>query len=55
VTVRKAGGWTEVQFDDKPPAEVRAGLKAHGFRWRSGAWRGTDAGYAATLIPEGNE
>jgi Domain of unknown function (DUF3560) len=51
VTVRTVRGWTEVQFDEKPPAEVRAGLKARGFRWHAGCWRGTDAAYAATLVP----
>lgn len=51
VTVRTAGGWTEVQFDDKPAVEVRQGLKGHGFRWHAGCWRGTDAAYAASLVP----
>jgi hypothetical protein len=55
VTVRTAQGWTEVQFDDKPPAEVRQGLKDHGFRWAKGCWRGTNAAYAASLVPEGSE
>ncbi len=51
VTVREVGGWTEVQFDDKPPADVRRGLKDHGYRWHAGCWRGTDAAYAASLVP----
>jgi len=55
VTVRKVGGWTEVQFDAKPPYEVRKGLKDHGFRWRAGAWRGTDATYAAEIAAAGAE
>ena len=55
VTVRAAGGWTEVQFDDKPPADVRRGLKDHGYRWHAGCWRGTDAAYAAGLVPQETE
>jgi hypothetical protein len=52
ITVRAAGYWTEVQFDAKPPAEIRQGLKDHGFRWSRGCWRGTDAAYAASLVPQ---
>ena len=55
VTVRTASGWTEVQFDTKPGAEVRQGLKDHGFRWHAGCWRGTDAAYAMSLVPAGSE
>ena len=55
VTVRKVGGWTEIQFDAKPPYEVRKGLKDHGFRWHAWAWRGTDATYAAEIAAAGAE
>jgi DNA repair exonuclease SbcCD ATPase subunit len=58
VAVRSGrGGWTEVRFDDKPSREIREGLKAHGFRWvkAGGFWAGTDAAYAASLVPEGSE
>lgn len=55
VTVRSGqSGWTEVRFDDKPAAEVRQGLRDHGFRWNraGGYWQGTDAAYAASLSAE---
>lgn len=52
VTVRAAGGWTEIEFDAKPDAEIRQGLKDHGFHWYRGCWRGTDAAYAAALVPQ---
>jgi hypothetical protein len=33
--------WYRVTFDEKPEREVRAALKAAGFRWRGGSWQGT--------------
>lgn len=37
---RVVGRWVWVKFESKPPAEVRASLKAQGFRWsrRRGQW-----------------
>jgi hypothetical protein len=55
VTVRPSStgraGYVEVVFTEKPPAAVRKGLKAHGFRWApsSECWYGRDAAYAESL------
>jgi len=37
---RVVGRWVWIKFDDKPSSEIRAGLKAIGFRWsrRRGQW-----------------
>lgn len=37
---RVVGKWVWVEFEEKPSAETRAGLKAMGFRWskRRGQW-----------------
>lgn len=56
VTVRDLrGGYVEVRFADKPGAEVRQGLRDHGFRWSkpTQSWVGTDAAYAAALAAAG--
>ncbi len=44
-------GVVEVKFDSKPPAEVRAELKARRFGWSPAdkVWRGRDAEFAASL------
>ena len=44
-------GVVEVRFAEKPPAETREGLKAHGFRWArtNGCWYGRDTAYADAL------
>lgn len=55
VTVRPSSlgrdGVVEIVFSGKPDESVRAGLKAHGFRWArtNGCWYGRDAAYAETL------
>jgi hypothetical protein len=56
ITVRESAvtgvpGYVDVVFTDKPPAEVRDGLKAHGFRWhkQAGCWYGPDRAYAESL------
>lgn len=49
VTVSEGrNGNTEVRFPEAPAAEVRKGLKDHGFRWngRDMCWYGKDASYA---------
>lgn len=37
---RVVGRWVWIEFDDKPSAEIRQGLKDMGFRWsrRRGQW-----------------
>jgi DNA repair exonuclease SbcCD ATPase subunit len=56
VTVRPSAvtgldGYVDVVFDAKPDAEVRQGLKDHGFRWAkaAGCWYGRDAAFAESL------
>jgi hypothetical protein len=55
VTVRPSSigrdGVVEILFADKPPAEVRDELKAHGFRWAksNSCWYGCDVAYAESL------
>lgn len=56
VTVRPSAvtglpGYVDVVFADKPAADVRQGLKDHGFRWAKAAscWYGPDRAYAESL------
>lgn len=44
-----ASRYAEIKFNEKPPAEVRATLKAHSFRWAPSSgvwWRGRATGAA---------
>lgn len=56
VTVRPSSigkaGVVEIVFTEKPSAEVRAEVKAHGFRWAktNGCWYGRDIAYAESLV-----
>ncbi len=40
-TVEEGSGWCVVTFAEKPDYEIRKALKAAGFRWSGGAWRGS--------------
>lgn len=55
VTVSEGrNGNAEIRFPGPPPAEVRKGLKANGFRWngRDLCWYGKNAAYARSLASE---
>ena len=52
VTPGTRPGYVEVRFATRPAEDVRAGLKAHGFRWArsSQSWYGRDKAYAESLL-----
>lgn len=49
VYVHTCEGYTTIVFDDKPSRDIIDSLKASGFRWGRGAWRGLDCEIPASV------